>query len=110
MGFLIYCLVALLWIIYDSIFKKKKIYVLPHRYLYDIPRRLFGRPAIPRRVREEVFSRANYACAYCRSPYELQVDHIYPFSKGGANHITNYQCLCKSCNIKKGAKIPGRIY
>lgn len=32
----------------------------------------------------------------------LTLDHIHPKSKGGPNHITNYQCLCFLCNsIKK---------
>ena len=33
-------------------------------------------------------------------------DHILPKSKGGKNHIDNYQTMCTRCNAKKGNKIP----
>lgn len=32
-------------------------------------------------------------------------DHILPKSKGGMNHLSNYQTMCNICNEKKGNKI-----
>lgn len=32
-------------------------------------------------------------------------DHIIPKSKGGDNHISNYQCMCTKCNQMKGNHI-----
>lgn len=32
----------------------------------------------------------------------FSIDHIIPTSRGGKNHVTNYQCLCVPCNKSKG--------
>jgi 5-methylcytosine-specific restriction endonuclease McrA len=32
-------------------------------------------------------------------------DHIYPVSKGRANHISNYRTMCKVCNERKADKV-----
>lgn len=34
----------------------------------------------------------------------LTKDHIKPKSKGGKNHVSNYQCMCERCNHKKADK------
>ena len=33
------------------------------------------------------------------------MDHIIPKSKGGKDHIDNYQLMCEECNSKKGATL-----
>jgi hypothetical protein len=60
-----------------------------------------GRPHIPFAVRNEVFARDGWTCNWCESPDELQIDHIIPWSKGGAHDITNFQTLCRICNRLK---------
>lgn len=45
-------------------------------------------------------------CAACRKKRNLTVDHIIPLSKGGSNHPSNLQMLCKSCNSAKHANDP----
>jgi len=39
---------------------------------------------------------------------KMQVDHIYPVSRGGKGRPSQLQLLCVQCNLKKGAKIPGK--
>jgi 5-methylcytosine-specific restriction endonuclease McrA len=36
-------------------------------------------------------------------------DHIIPKSKGGKDHIDNYQTMCVKCNGKKGNKLEGEM-
>lgn len=37
-------------------------------------------------------------------------DHKIPKSKGGKDHIDNYQVMCLDCNVKKGIKTEERLY
>ena len=56
---------------------------------------------ISRRKRKEVFRRANGKCRHCGAEQNLEIDHIFPFSRGGGNEIENLQLLCSRCNNRK---------
>ena len=46
-----------------------------------------------------------YRCMYCGvrlTTDNLQIDHMYPVSRGGSNDDDNLQALCRRCNIRKG--------
>lgn len=70
---------------------------------------LFGeapkREPIPREIVDAVYKRDGGRCVYCGSTANLQLDHIIPFSKGGATSVENLQLLCQKCNIEKSNKI-----
>lgn len=55
---------------------------------------------VPRDIRLLVLSIGR--CLYCGSVESLEVDHIIPVSRGGSNYRSNLQCLCRSCNARKG--------
>lgn len=63
------------------------------------------------KLRENIKERDNYTCCMCQnSIYKepnllLEIDHIYPLSKGGMTEVDNLQTLCWKCNRSKGAKI-----
>ena len=65
---------------------------------------------IPRRVkfsRQNVFSRDNYTCQYCRKRFpvnQLTYDHVVPRSRGGRTNWTNVVASCQKCNLRKGNK------
>lgn len=70
---------------------------------------LFGdqpkRPPIPREIVDAVYKRDGGRCVYCGATDNLQLDHIVPFSKGGATSLENLQLLCQKCNLEKSNKI-----
>jgi hypothetical protein len=62
-------------------------------------------------IRYKVLSRDRFRCVTCgRSPathpeISLHVDHIMPWSKGGATTLANIRALCEDCNLGKGARL-----
>lgn len=60
-----------------------------------------------RQFRDIVFSRDKNTCQYCGAKeVALQLDHINPRSRGGADTPDNLVAACKPCNTSKGAKTP----
>ena len=51
-------------------------------------------------------------CGYCLTPqsltsYKLEIEHIYPISKGGTSEKENLCLACRHCNLHKAAKVFG---
>lgn len=69
---------------------------------------------------EQVLARDNWRCQICgvKTPKKLrgssrlnapELDHIVPVSRGGEHSIGNTQCLCRKCNLSKGARAFGQL-
>ena len=58
---------------------------------------------INRQLETAVITRDNARCRSCgfHDPATIEVDHIIPKSKGGADKMENLQCLCSFCNNTK---------
>ena len=71
----------------------------------DVTRKGLRDPSL--RLRFLVMRRDRFTCRQCgRSPstfvgLELHVDHVTPWSKGGATTFENLRTLCSDCNIGK---------
>ena len=68
-----------------------------------------NRATISPRLRVDILVRDNYTCQMCgigkKDGAILEIDHIYPASKGGTNNSENLQVLCRECNKGKGDRI-----
>lgn len=56
--------------------------------------------------KKNVLIRDNYTCQYCGVNRELTIDHVVPVSRGGKSTFENCVAACKTCNSKKGNKLP----
>lgn len=69
--------------------------------------RNFDRP--PSVSKDMLLARDRYVCAYCAtkfSPKWLDVEHIYPRSRGGPTSWMNLVAACKACNARKANRTP----
>lgn len=60
-----------------------------------------------RKFRDTVLERDGHCCFYCGAHgVPLQLDHVIPRSRGGADTPDNLVACCKPCNTSKGPKTP----
>ena len=70
---------------------------------------------IPRAVRDEVWARDGGRCAYvspagvrCTSRWNLEIDHVVPFARGGNSDSCNLRLLCSKHNRMEAERAYGR--
>ena len=69
------------------------------------------RGKVTNKIRFAIYDRDGWRCQKCgRSTRDLEIDHIYPISKGGKSVPENLQTLCKACNKAKGSNVGGSSY
>jgi 5-methylcytosine-specific restriction endonuclease McrA len=88
------------------------------------PSRMFQRPSVIRLVylikrprprvrltRREIFIRDHYTCQYCGlKSRDLTLDHVIPRHRGGEHTWDNLVSACRSCNHRKGGKLPSEAH
>lgn len=52
-------------------------------------------------IRGAVLQRDHWRCVICGSRDRLEMDHIIPWSAGGADTIDNLRTLCHTCNTRR---------
>lgn len=67
----------------------------------------------------EIFERDKWICGICENPVDktlkypdphcASLDHIIPWSRGGAHTKTNVQCSHLECNLRKTSKLPHEL-
>jgi hypothetical protein len=56
---------------------------------------------VPESIKDAVKRRDGNQCVVCKSPYDLEVDHVVALMNGGDNSMENLATLCDSCHTKK---------
>lgn len=79
-------------------------------YLWEIVYSRSGnRLPIPGDVKAAVFDRDGEYCLFCGSGNDLTLDHITPWSHGGADTVENLRVLCRSCNSTRGNRVEATV-
>ena len=68
-----------------------------------------ARRGIPPLNNRELFLRDGNLCMYCGDELpdsHLTRDHVIPLSRGGRDRWSNVVAACKSCNTRKGNRLP----
>lgn len=52
--------------------------------------------------KKNVMVRDDFKCVYCGTKQNLNIDHVFPQSKGGKNTFENTVTACLNCNNRKG--------
>ena len=64
---------------------------------------------VPTLTKDMLLARDRYICAYCAQKFrfeQLDMEHIVPSSKGGADSWMNLVTACKACNNRKANRTP----
>lgn len=61
---------------------------------------------------QEIREATKNRCGYCLTPqsltsHKLEIEHIFPISKGGTSEKENLWLACRHCNLHKSSKIYG---
>jgi 5-methylcytosine-specific restriction endonuclease McrA len=70
------------------------------------PQSLYRKIPIPATLRLAVFKRDNFTCVDCGTHDNLTADHVIPEIHGGPQTLDNLSTRCRSCNSKKGSRMP----
>lgn len=63
------------------------------------------RGKVTNRLRFSIYARDGRRCQKCGSTRNLEIDHIFPISKGGKSTPDNLQTLCRRCNTLKSNSV-----
>lgn len=87
----------------DDVQKKKGIYP----YILTGDERYLGIRTFSDSMKQKVYEQQKGKCAICKEPfeiYQMEGDHITPWSEGGKTLEENLQMLCKDDNRRKSSK------
>ena len=78
---------------------------LPHRT--DVEIKDLNEPKTKKEIKEFLYEKQEHKCNGCGRELDIDlfdIDHVVPKAHGGGDYMENYQLLCRTCNITKGAR------
>ncbi len=99
------CILSKAWTHQIELMKTKTCPTCQHPISLDrVYIRQYRKP-IPKRIRSEILEQYDNKCAFCKSPENLQIDHIMAVTAGGTNDASNLRVLCRQCNSGRDTEL-----
>jgi 5-methylcytosine-specific restriction endonuclease McrA len=72
---------------------------------------------IPQSVQDKVYVRDGGRCTFigsngrrCNQTWDLEIDHVKPFARGGGNYLDNLRLLCAKHNQYEAERVYGKRF
>lgn len=94
---------------FNEMLKMKRVLLLLFLFVFGLHGYAQSR-YVSQTTKKIVYTRDGGKCQCCGSTFNLEYDHVTPFSCGGSSEPSNIQLLCRECNRSKSNSCTCKVH